>query len=185
MQLQSEEIDLLMADLGRSHKEFGVIIEKNAQGNRAKYANLPRILNFISQFSKFGLYLTQKDYVYNEKAAIYTQLFHTPSKQWTASVTVLTPSPAAQSIDQGEGGSSTYKKRYAAMGICGLFCSNDPSDINEGIPLIDDRQYEQIMELLQNDQNKTSRLLEKAKVATIDDIEARHFSAVIKFLKGE
>ena len=136
MEYQSQDIDQLMLALMESHKEFGVVLEKDKKGHKGTYASLPCVLDSIHiMCSKHGLILTQASRVIDGQLALETILRHPKSKQWISCQSILTPADGL-SPDQSWGGSSTYHRRYDAMALMGISSSDDPADHdgNKGLP---------------------------------------------------
>jgi len=132
MMQRSNEIDQLMAAIGKVQKD-GVSIGKDTTGARAiKYASLGQILEVIQErCSKHELVLTQDEIVYESNPALLTMVFHTPSKQWKSGISLLTINTTNPNLDQAWGGSTTYHRRYCAMMSLGLCQDGDVND-NDG-----------------------------------------------------
>lgn len=111
------------------HAEFGVILEKDKKGNRGTYTSLPGVLSQIHHMTKkHGLVLHQEAFYHVGGTGLKTILTHTESGESICSQSILTPTPNSPSADQAYGSSMTYHRRYDAMALLGLFCSDDPSD---------------------------------------------------------
>jgi hypothetical protein len=150
MSYRSDEVDQLMLALSAAHKEFGVIIEKDKKGHKGAYSSLPRVLDRIDKMNaKHGLILTQGSRIIDGHNVLETILTHPASKQWISSQSLLTPASGI-SPDQNWGGSKTYHRRYDAMSLMGIFCSDDPTDH-------DGWTEERVEEENQKDKNKPAQ----------------------------
>lgn len=129
MQMQSDKIDQLKGAIADWHGKYGCIIGKNKKGAHAEYADLTQILDLIAERGKeFGLVLTQKSMPNNGLNSVYTHLFHKPSGQWDAGMSLLTIIDNPKNPNQEWSSSTTTHRRYDAMSILGLFQADDPSD---------------------------------------------------------
>lgn len=198
---RSDKQDQLMKALALCHQDFKVVIQKNSKSHRNTYANLPQILMFIREFNKHGLVLIQKDIIADNEPYIVTELHHYPSGQYTISTTQIQAAPSNASLDQAYGSSSTYRRRYAAMGICGLFADNDPSDYDgevdeEPIPepqksAPKDTSEEPILEaqviylnsLLEGHKNLKEKVLDSLKLTNLGEIKQKNFRHVCDKIK--
>jgi hypothetical protein len=183
----SPEIDQLMTAIAQMHKEHGVIINRDSKGHKSTYASLPRVLETIHKMcSGHGLVLTQYSCRVESQHAVETLLYHTPSKQWISSVSLLTLHPEPQSYDQAWGGSSTYHRRYDAMMLLGLFSEDDDTD-NDGEQSghngnLSVKQMGLLRYKLQGNKEKEQIIMQRLGITRLEDIPWKKFNEVIEYL---
>lgn len=191
-EFQSQEIDQLMLALAQVHEEFGVVINKDRKGHKGTYASLPRVLESIHKMcSKYGLILTQASRIIDGNMALETILYHSKSKQWISSRSLLTPNPDLPSTDQAWGGSNTYHRRYDAMALMGIFAEDDPAD-NDGMTesevkssqIISQKQYALLSAKINGDEELKARILSGLKINKLSDMPWREFNKVLKFVES-
>lgn len=190
---QSTDIDQLMQALMDTHKEFGVVINKDRKGHKGTYASLPCVLESIHKMcSKHGLILTQASRIINGTTALETILRHPKSNQWISCQSLLTPNLELPSSDQAWGGSSTYHRRYDAMMLLGVFAQDDPADHDGDVPVasiqkapqaISDKQFALLSAKINGDQELKNKILAGLKIATLSDLPWKEFNKVLKYVE--
>jgi len=193
-EFQSTDIDQLMQALMETHKEFGVVINKDRKGHKGTYASLPCVLESIHKMcSKHGLILTQASRIINGALALETILRHPKSNQWISCQSLLTPNAELPSSDQAWGGSSTYHRRYDAMMLLGVFAQDDPADNDGALPviefektshLISDKQHSLLVAKINGDHELKNKILSGFKIAQLSQLPWKEFNKVLKYVES-
>jgi len=192
-EFQSADIDQLMLALMDTHKEFGVVINKDRKGHKGTYASLPCVLESIHKMcSKHGLILTQASRIINGQLALETILRHPRSKQWISCQSLLTPNLDLPSADQAWGGSNTYHRRYDAMMLLGIFAEEDPADHDgateseanqKSSQAISAKQHALLAAKLNGDEELKTKILSGLKIAKLSDLPWRKFNTILKYVE--
>ena len=192
-QYQSTGIDQLMQALMETHKEFGVVINKDRKGHKGTYASLPCVLESIHKMcSKHGLILTQASRIINGATALETILRHPKSNQWISCQSLLTPNAELPSSDQAWGGSSTYHRRYDAMMLLGVFAQDDPADHDGALPVapfdkpsqaISDKQHALLVAKINGDDELKNKILTGLKITHLSNVPWKEFNKVLKYVE--
>lgn len=172
--LQSDQIDQLMLSLSMVHKEQGVLIEKDAEGFKWKYASQDIIIDTIrKRCSPYGLVLSRRTLVFDKTQYLETQLYHVPSKQFIRGLSLLYVDPSSDKPDQVWGGSLTYHSRYDALSIVGMVAADDPAD-NDGTRSRESSEgsRDRTMNILESDNISEAQLgLLKSKLRSQPELE--------------
>jgi len=209
-ELQSPEINEIMDAIAAMHDKYGLVIEKNKKGHKGTYVDLPGALSDIhARCKEFGITLIQPTLASDNNVEwLETMIYHRPSKQWIKSLTLPHINPSVLSPDQVWGGSNTYHRRYAAMGILGLCSADDPADhdgwkdhdksaaspatTEQEHPIraamsdaISDKQCNLLRVKLKNNKELEKTVLEGVGVATIAEIPWSRFNKILKFVEEQ
>jgi len=191
-EFQSADVDQLTQALMETHKEFGVVINKDRKGHKGTYASLPCVLESIHKMcSKHGLILTQASRIINGTVALETILRHPKSNQWISCQSLLTPNAELPSSDQAWGGSSTYHRRYDAMMLLGVFAQDDPADHDGAVvassekqsQCISEKQHGLLVAKINGDDALKNKILVGLKIAHLSNVPWKEFNKVLKYVE--
>jgi hypothetical protein len=145
---ESEKIDTIIPELVGAQNEFP-LVEKDTGGQFGKYADLAGIWDAIKEpLRKHNLFITQYEDLQPDKSTVLvTKVIHI-SGQWISSRHLLrskaeyAASGSKQNPDHAYAGQLTYFKRYALIGLLGIFVDDDTV---EGKPEPKTRKVEQLL----------------------------------------
>lgn len=136
---QSDKIAELAKAFSKAQDEYNnVMYNRENPYFKSQYADLHAILKAVRPaLSRNGLSFYQYTKIANGTGAtiLHTRLMHS-SGQWIETKSRLIP---AKNDQQTYGSTLTYQKRYAAMTILGVTASNDMTDDDAEIAMIESR----------------------------------------------
>lgn len=173
--------------------------EKNSNNpfHKSTYADLTSCMNAARpHLAKNGLCVIQQIVAEGDVSYLLTRLGHT-SGQWIESKERIRPKD--NSI-QAYGSTLTYLRRYSYCALVGVAPSGDDDDgeramsraptpqtlkARPAVEYISEQQYEQILELVAEDDELLTKVLQKGKITDLKLLEKSRFDGLMQFIDRE
>ena len=164
-------------------------VHKDQQAYGYKYANLTQVLELVRPvLAAHSLSLIQIPGNADDKVSIETVLMH-KSGQWISG-TLEMPVVVSKSMNpaQAVGSVISYARRYSITSWLGISQSDNDAQAEvveaKKAPKITDTQSEEIIMLLDHDQGRINKLMERVEIKSFDDLTYDQAETLIEKIRA-
>lgn len=173
------------AALVKAQKAFGPALKQSSNPHfRSKYADLATCVDAVLDgLNNNGIMLTQFTHDTTDGITVETVFVHESGETFSAGKFFV---PTAKHDPQGYGSALTYARRYSLMAACGIAPEDD--DGNAAVAAkkyIAREDIESLVGLIEKAGMSLQEFCERAKVSSLDKIEATRLNGIVKSLQAK